>query len=219
MRKTLACLALVLVLPGYAAAQVTWENQVWTSVQAEKKLFSKTRMTLTLETRFNTNPLMAVRYFPNLAVQRKWSDFFSSTVHYRYITSNKGMGVRESSHRLMLDAVFSGKIRKTDLAFRLRAGREDESGTNEGILTMSEFVLRQKFTVKRKILKQDFALSVEQFETIRGTEVEFDQRRYVLGTDFKLNKQNFINVFVMYQDLISTRRLNLGVGYEYKFND
>ena len=94
-------LLLCLSLP--AAAQVTWENQIWSSVEMEKKILPKTRASLTLEARWNVDPLMAVRYFPNLAVSRKWSDLFSTELHYRYITANKGLGYHESSHRLMLD--------------------------------------------------------------------------------------------------------------------
>jgi hypothetical protein len=119
----------------------------------------------------------------------------------------------------MMDAIASEKFRKTGLAFRLRVGREDEPGNNEGVLSFNEVVVRQKLTLKRKIWKQDFALSVEQFETIRAGDVEFDQRRYILSTDFKLFKRQYLNVFLMYQDLIAVRRLNIGVGYEYKFKD
>jgi hypothetical protein len=200
-------------------AQVSWENQAWTSLQAEGKLLKRTTAAVTLETRWNTSPVMAVRYFSNLAVQQKFSSRFSAVVHYRYITSNRGMGYTETSHRIMMDAIASEKFRKTGLAFRLRVGREDEPGNNEGVLSFNEVVVRQKLTLKRKIWKQDFALSVEQFETIRAGDVEFDQRRYILSTDFKLFKRQYLNVFLMYQDLIAVRRLNIGVGYEYKFKD
>jgi hypothetical protein len=60
---------------------------------------------------------------------------------------------------------------------------------------------------------------VEQFETIRAGVAEFDQRRFVLGMESKLNKQHYLDFFVMYQDLIDTRRMNFGVGYIYKFKD
>lgn len=211
--------ALLILLAGVSTAQVRWENQVWTSVQLQKKIIAKTRAELTLESRWNTDPLMAVRYFPNLGIQRKWSDYFTTVFHYRYITSNKGLGVRESSHRLMLDAIGSMKIKKYDFAFRLRAGREDEPGTTEGIVSLSEMVLRQKLSVKKKFFKQEFSFSVEQFETIRAGVAEFDQRRFVLGMESKLNKQHYLDFFVMYQDLIDTRRMNFGVGYIYKFKD
>lgn len=210
---------LLLLLAGASSAQVRWENQVWTSVQLQKKIIAKTRADLTLESRWNTDPLMAVRYFPNLGVQRKWSDNFSTVIHYRYITSNRGLGVRESSHRLMLDAIGSMKIKKYDFAFRLRAGREDEPGNTEGLLSLSEMVLRQKLSVKKKFFKQEFSFSVEQFETIRAGIADFDQRRFVLGMESKLNKQHFLDFFIMYQDLIDTRRMNFGVGYIYKFKD
>jgi hypothetical protein len=217
--RRLQVAAFLLLLSGSCFAQVRWENQVWTSVQLQKKIIAKTRAELTLESRWNTDPLMAVRYFPNLGIQRKWSDYFTSVIHYRYITSNRGLGVRESSHRLMLDAIGSMKIKKYDFAFRLRAGREDEPGNTEGIVSLSEMVLRQKLSVKKKFFKQEFSFSVEQFETIRAGVAEFDQRRFVLGMESKLNKQHFLDFFVMYQDLIDTRRMNFGVGYIYKFKD
>ena len=210
---------LLLLLAGASSAQVRWENQVWTSVQLQKKIIAKTRADLTLESRWNTDPLMAVRYFPNLGVQRKWSDNFSTVIHYRYITSNRGLGVRESSLRLMLDAIGSMKIKKYDFAFRLRAGREDEPGNTEGLLSLSEMVLRQKLSVKKKFFKQEFSFSLEQFETIRAGVADFDQRRFVLGMESKLNKQHFLDFFIMYQDLIDTRRMNFGVGYIHKFKD
>ncbi|MBP7166950.1 MAG: DUF2490 domain-containing protein [Bacteroidia bacterium] len=217
--RRLRVAALLLLLSGSSFAQVRWENQVWTSVQLQKKIIPKTRAELTLESRWNIDPLMAVRYFPNLGIQRKWSDNFSTVLHYRYITSNRGLGVRESSHRLMLDAIGSMKIKKYDFALRFRAGREDEPGNAEGIVSLSEMVLRQKLTVKKKFFKQEFSFSVEQFETLRAGVADFDQRRFVLGMESKLNKQHFLDFFVMYQDLVDTRRMNFGVGYIYKFKD
>jgi len=219
MTKRSLLLLVLSLAPVGLFAQVTWENQVWTSVQLQKKLFSKTKAELTFESRYNTDPLMIVRYFPNLALQRKWGDHFTSVVHYRYITSNKGLGVRESSHRLMLDAITGGSVKKTAIAFRLRAGREDEPGVNEGIFSLSEFVFRQKLSVKHKFFKQEFSLAIEQFETIRGNAVAFDQRRYILGVEVKISKQHFLDFFVMYQDLIDVRRVNFGVGYVYEFKD
>lgn len=110
--------------PVMVSGQVIWENQVWTSVSLEKKIINKTKAEITLESRWSLDPLMALRYFPNVALQRKWSDAFSTTLHYRYITSNKGLGSRESSHRLMLDAVLGHSFKKTDVALRFRAGKE-----------------------------------------------------------------------------------------------
>lgn len=165
------------------------------------------------------DPLMAVRYFPNLAIQRKWADFFTTVVHYRYITSNFGLGYRESSHRLMLDAVFLQPVKKFDISLRLRAGREDEPGNTEGLFGFSEVVFRQKLIIRRKFFKQEFSLSAEQFETIRGGVAEFSQRRYVLGMSSSLSRQHGLDFFVMYQDLINTRRLNFGIGYVYKLDD
>ncbi|MBL0097042.1 MAG: hypothetical protein IPP46_11605 [Bacteroidetes bacterium] len=74
IRKIL--LLFLLLGPASVNAQVTRENQVWTSVQLQKKLFSKTKAELTFESRYNTAPLMIVRYFPNLAIQRKWGRSF-----------------------------------------------------------------------------------------------------------------------------------------------
>lgn len=212
-------LLLLSAAPSRSAAQVAWENQVWTSVQLQKKLLPKTRAELTLESRWNMDPLMAVRYFPNLAIQRKWTDFFTTVVHYRYITSNFGLGYREMSHRLMLDAVFSPPVKKFDISLRLRAGREDEPGNADGLFSFSEVVFRQKLIIRRKFLKQELSLSAEQFETIRGGVVGFSQRRYVLGMSSSLSRQHGLDFFVMYQDLINTRRLNFGVGYVYKLDD
>lgn len=207
------------MVPFLGLGQITWENQVWTSLSFEKKIIDKTRAELTLESRWNTDPLMAVRYFPNLAIQRKWSDFISTTIHYRYITSNRGLGYRESSHRLMLDAVLGKSIKKTDVALRFRVGKEDEFGVNDGLFSFTQFVFRQKLSVKRELLQQKFTVSIEQFETIIGEDVVYDQRRYVLSSDHKINKRNSISLFIMYQDLIATRRMNFGVGYVLKLDN
>jgi hypothetical protein len=204
--------------PLLSLGQVTWENQVWTSLAAEKKIFNKTKAELTLESRWSVDPLMAVRYFPNIAIQRKWSDLFSTTIHYRYITSNRGLGFQESSQRLMFDAALGHTIKKTDVALRFRVGREDEIGVNDGAFSFTQFVFRQKLTVKHKVWKQVVAFSFEQFETIIGDEVLYDQRRYTIASEIKLNKRNYISLFVMYQDLVSTKRMNLGTGYIFKFD-
>ena len=218
-QKFLIVLSLLCSFSLIGRAQIVWENQVWSSLELEKKILPKTKASLTLEARWNVDPLMAVRYFPNVSVSRKWSDLFATELHYRYITANKGLGFRESSHRLMLDANFSKKIKKTDWGFRLRVGREDEPGNYEGILGFSEMVVRQKLSVKRKVFKQEFSLSAEQFETFTHGTAVLDQRRFVLGMESRLHRQQYINFFVMYQDLIDTRRFNFGIGYLYKFDE
>ncbi|MFN0187873.1 MAG: DUF2490 domain-containing protein [Bacteroidia bacterium] len=208
----------LIFFPVMGLSQVTWENQVWTAVSLEKKIINKTKAELTMESRWSLDPLMAVRYFPNVALQRRWTDAFFTTLHYRYITSNKGLGYRESSHRLMLDVVLGHTFKKTDVALRFRAGKEDEVGVNDDIFSFAQFVFRQKLSVKRKIVKQEFSFSIEQFETIIGEDILYDQRRYTLGSEHKINKRNYISFFVMYQDLISTRRMNFGTGYVFKFD-
>ncbi|MBK7966487.1 MAG: DUF2490 domain-containing protein [Bacteroidetes bacterium] len=209
---------LLLIFPFVGFGQITWENQVWTSLSLEKKIINKTKAELTLESRWSADPLMAVRYFPNFAIQRKWTNLISTTVHYRYITSNKGLGYRESSHRLMFDAVLGKSIKKTDIALRFRAGKEDEIGVNDGLFSFTQFVFRQKLSVKHEFFKQKFTFSFERFENIIGNEVLYYQRRYVLSSEHKINKRNSISLFVMYQDLISTRRMNFGIGYELKLD-
>ena len=219
MKQLLLYVVFLVLIPACSFSQINWENQWWTSVQVEKKIFKGTKGALSFETRWDPGNGMAVSYFPELAIQNKWSDFFSSVVHYRFITRNEGLGYRYSSHRLMLDAIGSKEIRKTDIGLRLRVGREDEPGNTEQLFSVSEIVFRQKISVKHKFFKQEFSLSFEQFETIRAGSVDFDQRRYVAGTELKIARQHYLSLFIMYQDLVSTRRVNFGTGYIFKFKN
>lgn len=202
------------------AAQVTHENQVWTSLSVEAKAFKSTQATLTLESRWNTDPLMAVRYFPNLALSTRWTKWFSTTLHYRFITANFGLGKREQSHRIMLDATFKADLPKKFFAgIRFRTGREDEPGNTEGLFTMNELVLRQKVFVRRDFNRHEFTLSFEQFERLQAGEVEYYQQRLVISDEIKLSKKHYVNAFLMYQNLIDIRRINFGLGYTYRFRN
>jgi hypothetical protein len=201
-------------------SQVTRENQVWTSISVEAKAFKRTHATLTLESRWNTNPLMAVRYFPNLALSTRWTQWFSTTVHYRFITSNFGLGKREQSHRLMLDATLKADLPKKFFAgIRFRTGREDEPGNTEGLFAMNELVLRQKIFVRRDFKRHELTLSFEQFERLQAGEVEYYQQRLVLSDEIKLSKKHNVNAFLMYQNLINIRRINFGLGYTFRFRN
>lgn len=198
-------------------AQVRNEYQSWWTIGCEKKLSERWTGAFKLEARFDLDAGMFVNDFANLSFKRKWSNALSTEFHYRYSVRNRGGGLFINSHRFMADVNYRIPIQKTDLVFRLRYGREDESMKSEGFFSFDENVVRQKIGLKRKIWKVDWTISAEQFETFSQRGIEFDQFRLVLNADYRINKRNEVDVFLMLQDQISTVRYNFGAGYTYRF--
>jgi len=198
-------------------AQVVWENQAWTSLEVERKINKAVTASLGYQVRWSLDAAMAATWFPEFSLKNRWSKNINTVFHFRYLTRNEGLGQRTNSSRIMIDGIYGGELKKTKLSFRLRVGREDEPDLNEGLFSLQEIVVRQRVKVERELLGQDFSLSAEQFETIRAGEVIFDQRRFVLESDIKLSRLHYLNLFIMYQDLIDTRRVNIGTGYRYKW--
>jgi len=198
-------------------AQVTWENQAWTSLEVERKINKSLIANLGYQMRWSVDAGMAVTWFPEFSLKKKWNRNLNTIVHFRYLTRNEGLGQRTNSARIMLDGNVGGKLRKTGVGFRLREGREDETESTSGLFSLREVVIRQKLKLEREFFGQDFSISAEQFETIRAGKISFDQRRFVVESDLKLSKQHYLNLFIMYQDLIDTRRINVGTGYRYRW--
>ena len=213
------CLILIpfVLQVAHSKAQVTWENQAWTSLEVERKIDKSLAANLGYQIRWSLDAAMAVTWFPELSLKKKWNGNLNSIVHFRYLTRNDGLGQRTNSARIMLDGNLSGELGKTAIGFRLRVGREDEPESTEGLFSLQEVVIRQKLKLEREFFGQDFSISAEQFETIRAGKVSFDQRRFVVESDLKLSKRHYLNLFIMYQDLIDTRRINVGTGYRYRW--
>lgn len=197
--------------------QVNWENQAWTSLEVERKVNKSLTANLGYQVRWSLDAAMAVTWFPELSMKKKWNKNLNTIFHFRYLTRNEGLGQRTNSARIMLDGILGGELQKSKMSFRLRCGREDEPGSEGGLFSMQEVVIRQKLKLEREFFGQDFSISAEQFETIRAGKISFDQRRFVVESDLKLSKQHYLNLFIMYQDLIDTRRINVGTGYRYRW--
>lgn len=205
------------ITPLYSISQVSYENQGWFSLTAEKSLNSSTKSAIQFESRVDFNSGIVVNNFANISVEKDISERFSTEFHYRYLVRNEGEQMLSDAHRLMLDLSYKIPLKKTDVVLRLRTGREDESSAEGGFFNFDEVVLRQKLSVKHGFGKTNITVSAEQFETITASEFDFDQLRLVLTSEFKLSKRHSVSCFLMYQNLISVKRLNIGSGYIYKF--
>lgn len=219
MKCRVLVVLLYLALAGVQSSkgQVRNEYQSWWTLGFDKKLSERWTGLLKLEARLDMDAGMFVNDFANLSFRRKWTEAFSTEFHYRYSVRNRGRGFLVDSHRFMADFNYRIPIRKTDLLFRLRYGREDELMESEGFFSFGENVIRQKIGLKRKIGKLDWTISAEQFETVGLNGVDFDQVRFVLNADYKISKRQELDVFLMLQDQVSKVRYNFGVGYTYRF--
>jgi hypothetical protein len=204
---------------GALHGQTYSQGQYWCSITAEGNLPGPYKAALQVESRTDLSERMLVNLFANLSVQREWSDYISTELHYRVMVRDPGTDA-EKAQRLMLDLTGVKPIGKTTVSLRFRLGQEDEAGADADGFFVSggTAVFRQKLSVKRDIGRAQLSLSVEQFETINRSGFNPDQLRVVLGSEFKVSKRQRISVFLMSQHLASgTNRLNFGTGYTYRF--
>jgi hypothetical protein len=201
-------------------SQVAYESQIWTSAEFGYNFKGPWAVSLTPEVRFRTAPFMARTIFPDLAVEYKLSKRFSAALHYRYETTNEGLGNYYYNHSVLADASYKLKFDKSSLGFRLRTGTVESEEPNPGLLQWESWEMRERIRFNYELPgKKEFYSSVEFFQLpVEGWQ-QIQQMRFTGGVEWTISKAHKIETGLMFQNRPALKRFNPVIGYTLRIDE
>lgn len=216
----------------------------WTSVGVKKELVSNLDAEAEAEFRTRDGFGDVDRWTIGAGLDYKLFSFLKADAGYKYIrnhhdneTTKKGNYIPsywQNKHRAYFS--LTGKVKWDRLEFSLReryqytyrsalsVPKYDDEGdrkSDEEITGKGKSVLRSRFEVEWDIRKSSFTpyVSIEMYNSISDS-WDHEKMRYMVGSKYKINKKNSLNIFYLYQDESDDDEASghaIGIGYTYKF--
>lgn len=219
MRSALILFCLLLVSAS-ARSQVEYESQLWTSAEFSYNFKGPWAISFTPEVRFRTSPFMARTIFPDIAVEYKFSKKFSTAFHYRYETTNEGLGNYYYNHSVLADAAYKLKFEKFGLGFRLRTGTVESEDPDPGLLYWESWEVRERLRFNYELPgKKEVFCTAEFFQLPVEGWNKLQQTRFVAGIEWNINKRHKIETGLMFQNRPALKRFNPTISYTMRLDE
>jgi hypothetical protein len=237
--KYIMALALALVSASAASAQ-----ELWTSANAEFSLTKKLKAGIELQCRTTDKVDDVGRWSVGADLSYRFCKYLKADAAYTFIYQRNGDEYDDEDtyipsywqprQRVQLSLTGSYKIGR--LAVSLREGYQytyhrerstvptydivnDSWLLNKVTATKHKAYLRSRLELEYNIRKSRFTpfASCELYNDISGFDIK--KVRYTVGTEYKINRHNGVQLFYRYIDSRKSDNSNvIGVGYTYKFN-
>lgn len=209
--------------------------EMWGSIidiEINKKI---SNLSLNLEGEYRTreNFSESERIKTTLEANYKINKYLKIGAGYSFICYNDIEKEWENRHRYFLEAIGDYNIKRFKFSLRERIQgtyREDISEYNKQGIRMRvnpKYVLRSRAKLEYDYKKSNYSpyLSTELFYTLNDIEENNIYKiRYQIGTEYKINNNNYINAFFRYTTFHNFNEDNeddcdkiIGIGYKYKF--
>lgn len=230
---TLACFIILFIS---AITQVSAQNLnygTWTSVEVEKKL---DKLDLSAETELRTIAYLRLidRWSIGLGADYDLAKYLKIGVGYQFMNAldYDQDYIKSYFIRNRFNASATGKLKYNNFSFSLRErlqvtfkeDRVQTDGTIDDYKMNPAWAWRNRFQIEYNIpnCKITPALSAETFFDLNNPDGNnFENIRYILNFDYKLNKRNHIDVYgVINSNLYSddsTGKYILGLSYKHSF--
>lgn len=191
----------------------------WSGLTIAKNLPAKFDLGINFQLRLNENSTQVKTYFYDINLSRKLNDNFKGFISYRMGGKRQLDGFYLASQRFSFG--LSAKIKKEELKFGYRIKLQNSN--NNFIASDSHadigFVVRNKISVKRKIIKKtSMWASYELFTGAFESQLVITDWRWKIGVDRKIKKRQYLSLgFQIQRELINSNPLTdyiLFVGYE-----
>lgn len=192
-------------------AQDLRDFETWTSAEFRYKPSKKWRIGIEAQLRLKDNSSEIDGYITELTGRYEIFKNFQVLGGFRLIRKNDNTGRvqgYENYVRLHADAMYSHKLSRLGLNYRLRYQTRDELGVSNEQGDFADQYFRLKIGTKYDFRKWklDPQLSAEIFHHSEKTEVnEFNKFRVTFGTEYKFDKWGRIGVFYRYEQEINTQ--------------
>ncbi len=194
--------------------------RIWLDLKVEKKLTRKWHLEGRGAFRLNENIREAGSYYGDFGVGYKFVKNFKIEAHYRYSGKSNDEGYFHKRHRLYADLTYkikTGTPFSVSLRTRFQKQYTDINRSEDGLNPAN--TIRFAVTPAYKIKKYEPYFRTEIFYLVDNSDKYFNRIRYRLGTEYKFNKRNMLEVFYMIQQELHsdnpTRAFVLAFSYKY----
>jgi len=195
-------LFILFLLPLFTNAQVVSDAKLWTGISVSKKI-NDFEFSFSEELRFDENINHIDKVFSEIGAQYKITKHFFVGINYRFNRDNDyetpNYNIR---HRIDLAIGYKHKINNFRLSFRTKIQTKNAL-SEENSPTFS----RNKFAVKYK-MDNDFTpfISFEFYYQFNNENI-INRNRLALGSSYKINKNNAIKLFYMFENKFNVKNL------------
>ena len=218
-----------LLLASFLFGQETNDMEGWSSIELDVKANKNLSFSVSEHLRYRNDITTLKNYFTQAKVQYELFKNFEIGAGIRYITSNDDTGNiqgYEPLFRYQFDAIFSDKIDKVTVLFRLRYQNKNELGfsESEGDIPVEYTRYRMGFDYRIKALKLNAKLFGEAFNEAKTTDSNggFNRHRYTLRISRKFKNFGTVGMFYANQSDYSTNTKKnksiIGFKYSYRLN-
>ena len=218
-----------LLLTPFLFGQETNDMEGWSSIELGVKANKNLSFSVSEHLRYRNDITTLKNYFTQAKVQYELFKNFEIGAGVRYITNNDDTGNIqgfEPLFRYQFDAVFSDKIDKVTVLFRLRYQNKNELGfsESEGDIPVEYTRYRMGFDYRIKALKLNAKLFGEVFNEAKTTDSNggFNRHRYTLRISRKFKNFGTVTMFYANQNDYSTNTKKnksiIGFKYSYRLN-
>ena len=218
-----------LLLTSFLFGQETNDMEGWSSIELDVKANKNLSFSVSEHLRYRNDITTLKNYFTQAKVQYELFKNFEIGAGIRYITNNDDTGNiqgYEPLFRYQFDAIFSDKIDKVTVLFRLRYQNKNELGfsESEGDIPVEYTRYRMGFDYRIKALKLNAKLFGEVFNEAKTTDSNggFNRHRYTLRISRKFKNFGTVGMFYANQSDYSTNTKKnksiIGFKYSYRLN-
>ncbi len=202
---------ILLSISTFGNAQVVSDARLWTAISINKE-FDKLELSFSEEFRLDENMSHIDKVFSELGAEYEIFKDFDISFNYRFSREND-YETRNYDLNNRIDVGLSYKHKINDFQISNRLKYQSESASpNENNPTY----LRNKLTVSYKLKPISPYISYE-FHYQFNDERVINRTRLSIGSKYKLNKNNSIKVFYIFEDKFNTTRLKhshiYGINY------
>ena len=218
-----------LLLTPFLFGQETNDMEGWSSIELDVKANKNLSFSVSEHLRYRNDITTLKNYFTQAKVQYELFKNFEIGAGVRYITNNDDTGNiqgYEPLFRYQFDAIFSDRIDKVTVLFRLRYQNKNELGfsESEGDIPVEYTRYRMGFDYRIKALKLNAKLFGEVFNEAKTTDSNggFNRHRYTLRISRKFKNFGTVAMFYANQSDYSTNTKKnksiIGFKYSYRLN-
>jgi len=206
---------ILFLLPIISNAQVVSDAKFWAGITINKKI-DNFNFSFSEELRLDENISHIDKVFSELGVEYKIIKGLYAGVNYRYCRDNEYETRNYNmKHRIDFGITYKHKINNFRLSFRTKV-QTKSALPYESNPTFS----RNKFALKYKLENNLTPFISYEFYYQFNNESVINRTRFSLGSSYKINKNNAIKVFYMFENRFNTTNLkhNHVYGVSYSIN-
>ena len=220
----IVCLHIALLCSTFSFAQSD-DMGMYTSVEVSKRIISKLDVSLEEEFRLRDNLSEIDRFSTTLGLSYKFNSYLKVGGAYNLINYNHPKKNWEIRHRYYFFAQGSYDFNRFTISLRERFQSTYRQGVYETETRSNpKLYLRSRVELSYNIRDSKFApyTYCEFYNSLNNkTGNGMDKISYLLGTKYKFNKRNSLELYYKYinfnEDEDENNRHILGIGYSHKF--